>query len=293
VRVLAPNQAIPAMVGRDRKPPRDGARRKKYLPSRPVRGRITAVATGGGRSCGRRPQTNDADEQYVAIERRAESTLKAGVLDRRRLNMVVRRRRATSPGARYMTILDVFLKHKYLSIVDVLMLSLVGAGTWACYTADEEHQVLLGFGIPALILAGPWTLQVILGTLLVGYSTFRQRLAWHDFVIGFLVFYGSLVVSAVAIGVFFLLGTVFSWDGETAVYVVMVPLGLIALFGIVPGAGAMLNAHLGGGLYLGGGATMERVCGRCGISVSSWRIATDGSSILCPVCGVDLRTDEL
>jgi hypothetical protein len=70
VRVLAPNQAIPAMVGRDRKPPRDGARRKKYLPSRPVRGTITAVATGGGRPCGRRPQTNDADEPTDAIERR-------------------------------------------------------------------------------------------------------------------------------------------------------------------------------------------------------------------------------
>ena len=70
VRVLTGNQATPAMVGRDRKRPRDGARRKKCLPSRPVRGRITAVATGGGRPCGRRPQTNDADEPSDAIERR-------------------------------------------------------------------------------------------------------------------------------------------------------------------------------------------------------------------------------
>jgi len=35
-----------------------------------VRGRITAVATGGGRPSGHRPQTNDADEPTDAIERR-------------------------------------------------------------------------------------------------------------------------------------------------------------------------------------------------------------------------------
>jgi len=53
--------------------PKTPARRratKKYLPSRPARGMITAVATVCGRPCGRRPQTNDADEPSDAIERR-------------------------------------------------------------------------------------------------------------------------------------------------------------------------------------------------------------------------------
>ena len=68
--VLAPNQAIPAMVGRNRKPARDGGRRKNTCLPRPVRDRITAVATGGGRPCGSRPQPNDADERTDAIERR-------------------------------------------------------------------------------------------------------------------------------------------------------------------------------------------------------------------------------
>ena len=67
VHVLAPNQAIPAMVGRDRKPACDGARRK-----------ILAVASCArqdnrrrdGRPCGRRAQPNGADERTDAIKRR-------------------------------------------------------------------------------------------------------------------------------------------------------------------------------------------------------------------------------
>jgi hypothetical protein len=75
VRVRAPNQAIPAMLGRDRKTSARRRATKKYLPSRPVRGTIIAVATGGGRPCGRRPQTNDADEPTDAIERRLRPAL--------------------------------------------------------------------------------------------------------------------------------------------------------------------------------------------------------------------------
>jgi len=63
------------MVGRDRKTSARRRATKKYLPSRPVRGTIIAVATEGGRPCGRRPQTNDADEPTDAIERRLRPAL--------------------------------------------------------------------------------------------------------------------------------------------------------------------------------------------------------------------------
>ena len=93
-----PNRYLTTVApGETKRPPSSWLRRgrpalqeKDCRPSERC-GKMTVGRTGDGRPRTDRPGTNRADEQNVAIERRALPTPTVNVLGRRRLNMGVRR----------------------------------------------------------------------------------------------------------------------------------------------------------------------------------------------------------
>src|SRR4051812_39235098 len=79
-----------------------------------------------------------------------------------------------------------------LSLAAILFLTLAPHFQLGSIAAPYQ-STFVAAAVIILVLFGPWTVEVLLGCLFVGYGEFRNRLAWQDFITGFVAFYGSLL----------------------------------------------------------------------------------------------------